>query len=208
MNESYPSGAPRAAQVTEHFYRRENARLVATLTAQLGTHQLQLAEDVVQEALVRALQTWPYRGVPDNPAAWLMQTAKHLAIDRLRREQRWNSKGDSIAANQERRLATPVNATHDTFADDTLRMMFVCFHPQLSTEVQTALALRTLCGLSPAEIGAAFRTSEAAIAKRLVRARQRIRELALPFVLPEPTDLPERLDGVLGTLYLLFNEGY
>jgi predicted RNA polymerase sigma factor len=97
---------------------------------------------------------------------------------------------------------------HDSFADDTMRMMFVCFHPQLSTEAQTALALRTLCGLSPAEIAAAFLTSEAAIAKRLVRARQLIRDLALPFVLPEPADLPQRLDGVLGTLYLLFNEGY
>ena len=208
MNESYPSGAPRITQVAEHFLRHEGARLVATLTAHLGTHQLQLAEDVVQEALVRALQTWPYRGVPDNPAAWLTQTAKNLALDQLRREQRWNTKQDSIAVEHERWLSSPENETHDTFADDTLRMMFVCFHPQLSTEVQTAFALRTLCGLSPAEIGAAFLISEAAIAKRLVRARQLIRELALPFVLPAPADLPDRLDGVLGTLYLLFNEGY
>jgi RNA polymerase sigma factor (sigma-70 family) len=194
--------------VTEHFFRHEGARLVATLTAHLGTHQLQLAEDVVQEALVRALQTWPYRGVPENPAAWLTQTAKNLALDVLRRNQRWNTKEDSIAAEHERWLSAPVQETHDTFADDTLRMMFVCFHPQLSTEAQTALALRTLCGLSPAEIAAAFLTSEAAIAKRLVRTRQLIRELALPFAVPDPGDLPARLDGVLGTLYLLFNEGY
>ena len=178
---------------------------MATLTAHFGTHQLQLAEDVVQEALVRALQTWPYRGVPDNPAAWLTQTAKNLALDHWRREQRWNNKQDSIAAEHERWLSTPVNEMHDTFADD---MMFVCFHPQLSIEAQTALAMRTLCGLGPAEIAAAFLTSEAAIAKRLVRARQLIRELALPFAVPEPSDLPARLDAVLGTLYLLFNEGY
>ncbi len=197
-----------ATQITEHFFRQEGARLVATLTAHLGTHQMQLAEDVVQEALVRALQTWPYRGVPDNPAAWLTQTAKNLALDYLRREQRWNTKQDSIAAEHERWLSTPTNETHDTFADDTLRMMFVCFHPQLSAEAQTALALRTLCGLSASEIAAAFLTSEAAIAKRLVRARQLIRDLALPFAVPEPSDLPSRLDGVLGTLYLLFNEGY
>jgi RNA polymerase sigma factor (sigma-70 family) len=177
--------------VADDLFRREGARLVATLTAHLGTHQLQLAEDVVQEALVRALQTWPYRGVPDNPAAWLTQTAKNLALDHLRREQRWNTKEDSIAAEHERWLSTPVNEMHDTFADDTLRMMFVCFHPQLSIEAQTALALRTLCGLGPAEIAAAFLTSEAAIAKRLVRARQLIRELALPFAVPEPTDLPD-----------------
>ncbi len=197
-----------AAQITEHFFRQEGARLVATLTAHLGTHRLQLAEDVVQEALVRALQTWPYRGMPDNPAAWLTQTAKHLALDYLRREQRWNAKQDSIAAEHERWLSAPEEESHDTFADDTLRMMFVCFHPQLSTEAQTALALRALCGLSPAEIAKAFLTTAAAIAKRLVRARQLIRELALPFAVPNPTELPLRLDGVLGTLYLLFSEGY
>jgi RNA polymerase sigma-70 factor (ECF subfamily) len=208
MSENPPADSPRITQVAEHFFRQEGARLVATLTAHLGTHQLQLAEDVVQEALVRALKTWPYRGVPDNPAAWLTQAAKNLALDHLRREQRWNTKQDSIAAEHERWLSTPVNEMHDTFADDTLRMMFVCFHPQLSIEAQTALALRTLCGLGPAEIAAAFLTSEAAIAKRLVRARQLIRELALPFAVPEPTDLPARLDAVLGTLYLLFNEGY
>ena len=208
MSDTPPADSPRITQVAENFFRQEGARLVATLTAHLGTHQLQLAEDVVQEALVRALQTWPYRGVPDNLAAWLTQTAKNLALDHLRREQRWNTKQDSIAAEHERWLSTPVNEMHDTFADDTLRMMFVCFHPQLSIEAQTALALRTLCGLGPAEIAAAFLTSEAAIAKRLVRARQLIRELALPFAVPEPTDLPARLDAVLGTLYLLFNEGY
>lgn len=196
------------AGIAEDWFRHESAKLVATLTAHLGTHQLQLAEDVVQEALVRALKTWPYRGVPDNPAAWLTQTAKNLAIDQLRREQRWNTKEESIAAEHERWLSSPANESHDTFADDTLRMMFVCCHPQLSTEAQSALALRTLCGLSPAEIGAAFLTSEAAIAKRLVRARQLIRELALPFAVPDPHELPARLDGVLGTLYLLFNEGY
>lgn len=195
-------------QVTDNLFRREGSRLVATLTAHFGTHRLQLAEDVVQEALVRALQTWPYRGVPDNPAAWLTQTARNLALDHLRREQRWHSKEDSIAAEHERWLSTPVNVTHDTFADDTLRMLFVCFHPQLSAEAQTALALRTVCGLSAAEIAAAFLTSEAAISKRLVRARQLIRDLALPFAVPAETELPARLDGVLRALYLLFNEGY
>ncbi len=197
------------ARIAEDMFRHESARIVASLTNHLGTHRLQLAEDAVQEALVRALQTWPYRGVPESPAAWLTQTAKNFTLDQLRREQRWNEKEQGIAAEHERWLSAPMtDETHDTFADDTLRMMFVCFHPQLSSEAQTALALRTLCGLSPAEIAAAFLTSEAAIAKRLVRARQRIRELALPFSVPEPRDLPARLDGVLGTLYLLFNEGY
>ena len=199
----------RAGDIAANFFRHEGARLVATLTAHLGVHRLQLAEDVVQEALVRALQTWPYRGIPKNPAAWLTQTAKNLALDHLRREQCWNEKENHIAAAHDRWLASPSADRPDgDFTDDRLRMMFVCFHPRLSAEAQTALALRTLCGLSPAEIAAAFLTSEAAISKRLVRARQRIRELGLPFAVPDPRELPERLDGVLGTLYLLFNEGY
>lgn len=204
------STAARAGEIAGDLFRHEGARIVAMLTAHLGVQRLELAEDVVQEALVRALQTWPYRGVPENPAAWLTQTAKHLALDTLRREQRWREKEDGIAQAHERWLAAPpsAEASEGTFTDDTLRMMFVCFHPQLSAEAQTALALRTLCGLSPAEISAAFLTSEAAISKRLVRARQRIRELALPFTVPDARELPARLDGVLTTLYLLFNEGY
>jgi RNA polymerase sigma factor (sigma-70 family) len=197
-----------AAHLAENLFRRESARLVALLAGQFGVHRLQLAEDVVQEALVRALQTWPYRGRPDNPAAWLTQTARNLALDHLRREQRWKEKEDGIAAEQDRWLSDPPAETEETFADDSLRMMFVCFHPQLSIEAQTALALRTLCGMSPAEIASAFLTSEAAISKRLVRARQRIRELALPFVVPRSEELPARLNGVLGAIYLLFNEGY
>src|SRR5581483_9268866 len=163
----------------------------------------------VQEALLRALQTWSYRGVPDNPAAWLTQVAKNLALNALQREQRWNQKQEKIAAEHTRWLSsTSEEMKHESFADDTLRLMFVCFHPELAAESQIALALRTLCGFSPAEIAAAFLSSEAAIAKRLVRARQRIRDLDLPFAVPEPAELAPRLDGVLHTLYLLFNEGY
>ncbi len=196
--------------VADDLFRYEGARIIAVLTAQLGTHRLQLVEDVVQEALVRALQTWPYRGIPDNPAAWLTQAAKNLALDALRREQRWHEKQPDITAEQERWLGSSDDTMPEdhNIADDTLRLLFVCFHPQLSSEAQMALALRTVCGLSAGEIAAAFLTSEAAVAKRLVRARQRIRELALPFTVPDNTELPARIDGVLGALYLLFNEGY
>ncbi len=194
--------------VADDLFRREGARLVASLAARLGTHRLQLAEDVVQEALVRALQTWPYRGIPENPAAWLTQSAKNLALDALRREQTWQRKEAQITTEQERWLTRDEPVDEYKITDDTLRMLFVCFQPQLSIEAQLALALRTVCGLSPAEIGAAFLTSEAAIAKRLVRARQLIRDLSLPFAVPEASELPARLDGVLGALYLLFNEGY
>lgn len=210
MEPASPESTARAGQVAENFFRHEGARLIATLTSHLGVQRLQLAEDAVQEALVRALQTWPYRGVPENPAAWLTQTAKNVALDHLRREQRFVEKEGGIAQEHERWLATPAAVAEgsEQIADDRLRMMFVCFHPQLSAESQTALALRTLCGFSAGEIAAAFLTTEAAIEKRLVRARQRIRDLALPFAVPAPQELPERLDGVLRTLYLLFNEGY
>ncbi len=208
MDDVGPSA--RAGEIAADLFRRESARLVAMLAGQFGTHRLQLAEDVVQEALVRALQTWPYQGVPDNPAAWLTRTARNLALDHLRREQNWREKEEGIVQEHDRwtGASRAREESPDTFADDTLRMMFVCFHPQLSAEAQTALALRTLCGFSAAEIAAAFLTSEAAVAKRLVRARQRIRELAVPFVVPGPDELPARLDGVLATLYLLFNEGH
>src|SRR5512135_684318 len=115
-----------ASEVTDHLFRHEGAKVVATLTAHLGTHRLQLVEDVVQEALLRALQTWSYRGIPDNPAAWLTQVAKNLALTALRREQRWNEKQEGIAAEHTRWLSsTPEDMTHETFADDTLRLMFV-----------------------------------------------------------------------------------
>lgn len=195
---------------TEHFFRHEHGRLVAALVAQFGTWRMQLVEDAVQDAMVRALQTWPYRGVPENPAAWLTQAARNVMLDHLRREQRWQEREDGIAAEQDRWSgnADGAAANDELIRDDTLRLIFICCHPQLSPEAQVALALRTLCGLSPAEIAAAFLTSEAAVSKRLVRARQRIRELELPFAMPEPRELPERLDSVLATLYLLFNEGY
>lgn len=195
---------------TERFFRHEHGRLVAALVAQFGTWRLQLAEDAVQEAMVRALQTWPYRGVPDNAAAWLTQAARNVMLDHLRRERRWQDREEGIAFEQGHWSGdTECTAINDeSIRDATLRLVFICCHPQLSAESQVALALRTICGLSPSEIAVAFLTSEAAISKRLVRARQRIRELNLPFTMPELQETSERLDGVLATLYLLFNEGY
>src|ERR1700752_2458762 len=129
-------------EVAGHFFRHEGAKVVAALTAHLGAHRLQLAEDVVQEALLRALQTWSYRGVPDNPAAWLTQVAKNLAVNALQRERRWNEKQDGIAAERDRWLSSPaedIDMKHETFADDTLRMMFVRFHHELAAHAQAAL---------------------------------------------------------------------
>jgi RNA polymerase sigma factor (sigma-70 family) len=205
-----PSGE--VSRLAEHFFRHESGKLVSVLTGIFGIERLQLAEDVVQEALVRALQTWPYYGVPNNPAAWLTQTAKNLALDLIRREKSFRDKQTEIITFIDQwssDSAADESPIFDTeIRDGRLRLMFACSHPQLPPEAQTALALKTLCGFSTTEIAIAFLTTEAAIAKRLTRARQRIRDLHIPFEIPTGSDLSSRLDGVLQTLYLLFNEGY
>lgn len=209
------SGAHAPAEVprlTEHLFRHESGKLVSVLTGIFGIDRLQLVEDVVQEALIRAFQTWPYDGIPANPAAWLMQTARNRALDAIRREKLFHSRQTSITASIEQRLAEHAANDgpkfDDEIQDDRLRLIFACCHPTLPPEAQTALALKTLCGLSSGEIAKAFLTTEAAIAKRLTRARQRLQEAGIPFEIPFGVELSLRLDGVLQTLYLLFNEGY
>jgi RNA polymerase sigma factor (sigma-70 family) len=200
------------SQLTDHLFRHESGKLISILTGIFGIERLQLAEDVVQESLVRAFQTWPYYGVPKNPAAWLTQTAKNLALDLIRREKVFYDKQPEIIAFIEQwsdGSAAEESAAFDSeIKDGRLRLMFACCHPLIPQESQTALALKTLCGFSPAEIAKAFLTTEAAIAKRLTRARQRIRELKIAFEIPSGGESSVRLDGVLQTLYLLFNEGY
>lgn len=205
---SLPTGD--ISRLAEHLFRHEAGKLVSILTGIFGIDRLQLAEDVVQEALIRAWQTWPYYGVPKNPAAWLTQTAKNLALDLIRREKLFQEKQPEIIAFIEAADSSEIEspAFDNEIKDGRLRLMFACCHPMIPQEAQAALALKTLCGFSPAEIAKAFLTTEAAIAKRLVRARQRIRELKIPFEIPAGEELSARLDGVLQTLYLLFNEGY
>ena len=183
--------------------------MVATLTRIFGIEHLTLAEDVVQEALARALQTWPFYGVPDNPSAWIMRTARNLALDVVRRQKTFRDKEPEIIHLIESGEAQPEVIISDLeISDDRLRMLFVCCHPEIPLEAQTALALKTLCGFGVTEIAHAFLTSEAAIAKRLTRAKQRIRDANIPYEIPAGPELPGRLEGVLQSLYLLFNEGY
>ena len=199
-------------QVVEHFFRHESGKMISTLTRFFGIEHLTRAEDVVQETLARALQTWPYYGIPRNPAAWITQVAKNLALDLIRREKIFHNKEIEIARliEQDSATATIDNTvfSEKEITDDRLRMIFVCCHPMLPQEAHVALALKTLCGFSAGEIARAFLTSEAAIAKRLTRAKQKIRETRVPFEIPAGEELAQRLDGVLQTLYLLFNEGY
>jgi len=199
-------------QVVDHFFRHESGKMISTLTRVFGVEHLNRAEDVVQETLVRALQTWPYYGIPRNPAAWITQVAKNLALDLIRRDKIFRNKEVEIAHLIERGFVEATGEdclfAENEIKDDRLRMMFVCCHPRVPQEAQVALALKTLCGFSAAEIARAFLTSEAAIAKRLTRAKQKIREARVPFEIPAGEELTQRLDGVLQTLYLLFNEGY
>ena len=198
--------------LTDHLFRHEAGKLVSVLTGIFGLERLQLAEDVVQEAMVRALQTWPYYGVPKNPAAWLTQAAKNLALDTIRREKTFQDKQPQIISFMEHWPGESESGNSPAFEneikDDRLRMIFVCSHPLIPAEAQVALALKTLCGFSPPEIAKAFLTTEAAIAKRLTRAKQKIREAQIKFEIPEGEELTRRLDTVLQSLYLLFNEGY
>jgi RNA polymerase sigma factor (sigma-70 family) len=198
------------SHVVEHLFRHESAKMVATLTRIFGVEHMHLAEDVVQEALARAMQTWPFYGVPQNPAAWIMRASRNLALDVVRRQKTFHNKQAELVRLMDNPSRGPdaVAADAQEIADDRLRMMFVCCHPAISQEDQVALSLKTLCGFSPTEIANAFLSTEAAIAKRLTRARQRLREAEVRFEIPEGPDLALRLDSVLQTLYLMFNEGY
>ena len=200
------------SHLTDHLFRHEAAKLISILTGIFGINRLQLAEDVVQDSLIRALRTWPYSGVPKNPAAWLTQTAKNLAVDMIRRENLFRDKEPEIIAFMEQWPSDTASGESPTFEneirDGRLRLMFACCHPKLLPEDQTALALKTLCAFSPGEIAKAFLTTDAAIAKRLTRAKQKIRDEHIPFEIPAGKELSRRLDVVLQTLYLLFNEGY
>ncbi len=197
--------------MVEHLFRHEAGKMLAILTRIFGLENLCLAEDVIQEALVRALQTWPYYGIPKNPSAWIMKVSRNLALDVVRREQNFRSKEPEIIAwldpADADREGTPALLEQE-IKDDSLRMMFVCCHPLIPAEAQVALALKTLCGFSTREISVAFLATEAAIAKRLTRAEQKIREAKISFEIPAGKELSRRIDGVLQTLYLLFNEGY
>ena len=199
------------SQLVEHLFRHESAKLVATLTRIFGIEHWNLAEDVVQEALARALETWPYRGVPENPSAWIMRASRNLALDVIRREKVFRGKEPEIARLIEDSSSASLEAEillENELGDDRLRMMFVCCHPVIAPEAQVALALKTLCGFSVTEISRAFLTTEAAIAKRLTRAKQKIQEARVPFEIPVGDELTRRVDSVLQSLYLLFNEGY
>ena len=192
--------------LVDHLFRHHSAKIVATLTRVFGSRHLDLAEDVVQDALLKALQQWPFKGVPEEPAAWLTLVAKNRALDLLRRDASLASKVEQLELALPR-LAFPTTAS-EVEMDDQLALILMCCHPALPIEYQIALTLKTACGFSTAEIARAFLTPQTTIAQRLVRAKRQIREHDIVIDPPDAGDLPARIDSVLRVIYLLFNEGY
>jgi RNA polymerase sigma-70 factor (ECF subfamily) len=188
-------------ELIDHLFRHQAGRMVSTLTRIFGPRHMQLAEDVVQEALVKALELWPHRGVPGNPSAWLIQVARNRALDALRRESSLAAKSGELV-----RLAQGTGAAAGEAMDDQLAMIFLCCHPDVPREGRVALTLKTVCGFSTGEIARAFLIQEATAAQRIVRAKRLVRDLH--FELPESSELARRRESVLEVLYLLFNEGY
>jgi RNA polymerase sigma-70 factor, ECF subfamily len=194
----------------EHLFRRQAGRMVAHLTRLLGPANLELAEESVQESMVKALQSWPTQGVPPNPEAWLFRTAHNAAIDGVRRNKLLAEKTDAIVLELVRASSAEPGdpSLEEQLRDDELRMIFLCCHPEIARESSVALSLKTVGGFSVREIARAFLADDAAIAQRLVRAKRQIRDSALSLEQPSASDMEERLDAVLETLYFIFNEGY
>jgi RNA polymerase sigma factor (sigma-70 family) len=200
------------SKLIDHLFRYESGKMIAVLTRIFGSKNLDLAEDVVQDSLIEAIKIWTYKGIPDNPTAWLFKVAKNKALNIINREKYQQQYSSDIAhflkSEWTAESAFIQHFSEDEILDDQLRMMFTCCHPSLSSDSQIALILKTLCGFNVSEIARAFLTTEDNISKRLVRARKKIREEKIPFEIPYGIDLEKRLQTVLESTYLLFNEGY
>jgi len=199
-------------QVVDHLFRHESGKMVSVLSRLLGLENLETAQDIVQDVLLQAMVTWSYKGIPENPSAWMYRAAKNKAIDILRREKKFRQISPQYSYLLQSEYTLSSTITHlfleNEIQDSQLRMMFACSHPSIAEESQIALTLKTLCGLSTHEIAKAFLTNEETISKRIYRAKEKIKADKIELGVPYGKELPGRLDTVLKCVYLLFNEGY
>jgi RNA polymerase sigma-70 factor (ECF subfamily) len=203
---------PSLSQTIDHLFRHESGKIIAVLTKIFGKHNIEIAEDIVQDTIIKAYEQWKLSGLPEKPSAWLMQVAKNKAIDIIRKEKHRKefAKETSILLKSEYTLKATIERLtgEEEIKDDLLKMMFACCHQSINEESQVTLILKILCGFSTLEIAKAFLTSEDTITKRLYRAKQQLREEKITFAIPSPIEIEGRLDSVLMSIYLLFNEGY
>lgn len=197
---------PQMKHTVDELYRLESRRIFATLVRLIG--DFDLAEEAMQDAFAAAVSRWPQDGVPGNPRAWMVSTARFKAIDAIRRRARFDKKLEEHGAELAPATTEIEEIDESTFKNDHLRLIFTCCHPALSPAAQIALTLRETCGLTTEEIASAFLASPVTIAQRIVRAKAKIRDAKIPYVVPSSDDIPERLNSVLSVIYLVFNEGY